>query len=314
MKITGYWAGCDNFGDRLTKYLFEDEKRKVIGVDLKYCKVIGIGSILERLLVSKTEKRKSLKPVIVFGTGYGTAISLDGPKVFQRKLECYAVRGKKTKEFIKAYGGEISDDVLLADGGLLVARMLNTSNIKKKYELGIVPHYIDFDDERFRSLQQKIKNSIILDVRENPEDFLKHLAECKRVISTAMHPCIAADALRIPNIWAYLPNANQWDMSTKFNDYYSAYGKEKKPYIINGTESEALLQLIQERYDIEDDVVREKINRLEEIYEKIIEECRKSKIEIEIVYLKKVWSKFREKILRGIKKIKSKCLQKKEDA
>lgn len=275
MKISAYWAGCDNFGDKLTEAILECWGIQAYYDERKYAKLCGVGTILNRFVTSQTTNYHY--PMYVFGTGFDNyGARFDG---FCRRLKIYAVRGEYTKQCIeKIYGEKISDAIVLGDMGLLVRKLIKKDK-KKKYDLGIVPHYLDEDDIRFKQLRDKYQNSKILSVRETPDEFVRQLMECRYVISTAMHPLIACDALRIPNIWAYLPEANQVDMSVKFNDYYSAFGKKKKALILDDEGlSKDLVNEIKLSYDITDEMVDKKIKELEDAMDRMLMDMRHDKM------------------------------------
>lgn len=266
MRISGYWAGCDNFGDMLTKDIFESIVGESVYPDnTYYAKVCGAGSILN-CFVDNIPREINNYPLYVFGTGFDNFVA-DYEGQFIRKLKPYAVRGEFTKHYIEQVTGKEYSDVVLGDIGLLVRHLIPDKPILKKYDLGIVPHYVDENDIRFMRLAERCSCSKILSVHNNPRIFIEELLECRYVISTAMHPLIACDALRIPNIWAFLPDANQVDMSVKFNDYYSAFGLRKKALVLSEEIlQENIIDLIKATYDITEEMVEKKIDELENAF------------------------------------------------
>lgn len=273
MKISAFWAKCDNFGDKLTKSILETIEGVEIYFDTpKYAKICGAGSILNRFIGPSV--RGYSYPLYVFGAGFNHRRTISGG--FMRELKVYAVRGQYSKMFIEDnIGKRLSDSVVLGDLGLLSDRLLPSFEIKKKYNLGIVPHYVDYGDPRFIEMRDRIPNSIIISTHTDPRYFVQQLMQCKCVISTAMHPLIACDALRIPNIWAFLPNANQVDMSFKFNDYYSAFDIQKDAFVLdnNGLNSN-VIKLIKETYDITDTMIYNKKRELNNSLLKMIRDIK----------------------------------------
>ena len=84
--------------------------------------------------------------------------------------------------------------------------------------------------------------------------FLHDLCECKAVISTAMHPLIACDALRIPNQWVRI--SEKTTSRYKFYDYYSAFDKRKEPLDLTRREfCQTELDRLVKDYDIGDEEV-----------------------------------------------------------
>jgi hypothetical protein len=159
-------------------------------------------------------------------------------------------------------------------GGLYIIHKLSRSiRAEKKYKLGIVPHYMDENDERIAEMCQEIKNSCVISVHLSPTEFIERLSECECILSTAMHPLIAADVLGIPNLWVYLPEGNGEDISIKVNDYYSVYGIEKKPYIWEKM-NKNIVSYIWENYDIKHDKVMEIIDDIDNAYGNMLSDIR----------------------------------------
>ena len=63
---------------------------------------------------------------------------------------------------------------------------------------------------------------------------MKQLAECRAVISSAMHGLIASDSLGIPNVRMILSDKITGG-DYKYNDYYSVFGINKH-YVVNLTQ------------------------------------------------------------------------------
>lgn len=276
MKIGAYWATCNNVGDKLTQVILNYQKGvSVQRVAKEYAKFVGVGSILERFQGAPSNNYKY--PLYVFGTGYDVyQAKEDG---FIRQLKVYALRGTYTKTFVEKMIGKNLDSVVLGDIGLLAGCLLPKVLPKKRYDLGIVPHYVDAKDKRFKELALRIPNAKILNVKHSPEQFARQLLQCKCVISTAMHPLIMCDAFRIPNMWAYLPEANQVDMSHKFFDYYSVFGMHKKPYILDETGLMGdIPAIIENEYDITDEMVNKKVAELQSALDRMLKDMENDRI------------------------------------
>lgn len=120
------------------------------------------------------------------------------------------------------------DSCVLGDAGLLASMLVDSKKITPVYELGIVPHYGDKSSPVFQKILKEVPRSVLLDPTVSPIEFLKNLCQCRTVISTAMHPIIACDALRIPNLWIRLHNSAATEY--KFYDYYSVFGLKPEPF------------------------------------------------------------------------------------
>lgn len=139
-----------------------------------------------------------------------------------RRLDVRAVRGYNSLERLKGYAGvKIAKDIAVADPGLLLSRIFDVSSVKKKYKLGIIPHYVDCNSPLLDKI--KVDNSVILDICQPPEVLAFQIAECENIISSAMHGLIAADSFGIPNIRMIVTDGLTGG-DYKFNDYYSAFG------------------------------------------------------------------------------------------
>ena len=215
-----YFSYRSNFGDMLNIDLFDKYTRKQIQqTKEKKADIVAIGSLLQ-CFISKKNKLKTKKTLIVYGTGF-----IEDNKqndFFIRPLDVRAVRGYVSLERLKKSNQvSISKNVAIGDPALLIPKLFDVSNIKKKYKLGIIPHYVDKDNPLLNKIN--VKNSVILDVADNTKDFVSKLASCEAVISSAMHGLIAADSLCIPNIRMILSDKITGG-DYKFDDYYSAFG------------------------------------------------------------------------------------------
>lgn len=286
MKIPFFWCEGDNFGDALNPIIF----KRILGIDIKFANlnkacIIGIGSLLDMCLMDKHDLTFNKKPIIVFSTGIGfeTGGFFHNPDILlpeqlKRNAHCYALRGKMTDARMEKMLGHPTGAVI-GDGGLLVNKLIDKSKIKPIYDLGIVPHFADKDNPVFKKIAQDIPNSIILDPTVDVDDFLHNLCLCRAVISTAMHPLIACDALRIPNMWVRI--SEKTTSRYKFYDYYSAFDKHKEPFdLLTNKFGKKELFLIQKNYDISDDIVATIQNNLLDALIKIKHRLKREKIHI----------------------------------
>lgn len=217
-----YYNKDHNFGDMLNEYIPEKLFNcKIVHHNIYTAKAIFIGSVLTHFLSKNIVNPNDFPILDVWGSGLIKKTYLN--KKLIRNLRVYAVRGKYTKELLERYCNT-KYDVPLGDPGLLCSRVFKSSTEDKKYEYGIIPHYVDKNNENLKKLQ--LPNSIILDIKSDPEVFLSKLVKCKKVISSAMHGLIAADSFCIPNI-RMVTSDKIIGGDFKYNDYYSAFGIEK---------------------------------------------------------------------------------------
>ena len=217
-----YFRDRSNFGDLLNPTIFDYFGYPSLHTNVVHCDVIAIGSLMELLFTSKNTRRVR-KPLIVYGTGFIKAP--DENIYLKRNLDVRAVRGYNTLTRLNgAHGVKIAKDVVVADPGLLAKVLLNGEKPKKKYKLGIIPHYVDMENPLLKKI--KCKNTKVIDITLDPVSVIKQIAECENIISSAMHGLIAADSLGIPNIRMILSD-KIYGGDYKYDDYYSAFGIKK---------------------------------------------------------------------------------------
>lgn len=264
-----YFIKKPNFGDMLNVDLVEClAGRKVEWASPKTCHCVCIGSLMEGMLRRKISLMsrilRFIKPkVFIWGTGF---IELEKTKLLKprRKYTVRAVRGKYTQERLGRYLRQDMKDVVLGDPGLLANRLIDTTKIKKKYKLGIIPHYVDKASSLLKNIQ--VENSIIIDIQQKPEIVLKQIAECENIISSAMHGLIAADSLGVPNIRMILSD-KIWGGDYKFRDYYSAFDMELPQACILSAETVITdIKFIRQQYQIKPEQVEKICQNLLQVF------------------------------------------------
>ncbi len=236
-KKTLAWWDSNNFADALNPYIFWAFGTEISYAQANVADTLGLGSVMERVFKgAHTQKETyfSQKTINIWGSGVhfesGSHIeqpNIQLPEIFIRPTKFYAVRGKISKKRVEdILGYNLPNNLALGDPGLLMNRIIKGSE-KKKYELGIIAHFHDKSSPFIQKIKNKIPNSIIIDVKSDPVNFIKKLTQCKAIISTAMHPIIVADSYNIPNLW--ISTKNQKISSYKWNDYYSVFNISPAP-------------------------------------------------------------------------------------
>lgn len=210
----------NNFGDILTPYIIQNISNinfKHIGKShyFPFEHYLIIGSILDR----------ATKHSIIWGSGL---ISEDS-KPIESPKKIYAVRGPKTREKLLNLGIDCPE--IYGDPALLLPKIYNPK-IEKKYELGVIPHYVDKNNrtlEMFNNPNIKIIDIQVID----PRTFIDELLSCKKIASSSLHGLITADAYQIPSIWIEFSDKVVGN-GFKFYDYFLSVGRENEnPLIIN---------------------------------------------------------------------------------
>ncbi|MDD5792973.1 MAG: polysaccharide pyruvyl transferase family protein [Erysipelotrichaceae bacterium] len=243
-----YFNYDTNMGDALNQYLIPG----VFHLPIKHsnfeeCDMVGIGSIMESAIEHKPYVKAK-----VFGTGFikDHKEKLDIEDCF----DIHALRGRLSKEIMERNLNEKLDCVL-GDAGLLTSYLFD-DEVEKTYDLGIVPHYVDKDEQIFQNLAKKYPNSIIIDVM-SPIKALNEIRKCRNIISTSLHGLIIADSFHIPNLWVKI-SERIIGSDFKYHDYYSAFGLSVEPFDLRKQELSSL-SLISDNYQIRsEDVERKK--------------------------------------------------------
>ena len=193
----------ENYGDLLSKYIVNKITKKQVrwyhpGNKDPKKNYFVIGSILNYC------DEKS----VVWGSG------IIDKQHHIKNSDFRAVRGPLTRKRILELGYSCPE--VYGDPALLLPRYY-FPNIKKKYEIGIVPHFYDlgiaksiFGDD------SKIK--IISLLTSNIEKTTDEILSCKQIISSSLHGLIIAHAYNIPAVWVKFSNNLNGD-NVKFEDY-----------------------------------------------------------------------------------------------
>lgn len=205
-----YERNKKNFGDMLTPHIVE----YVSGQKIEYCngktpgKLLCIGSGMNRWL---------LPGDIVWGYG-SRNIDQFGKIVVPDRVQFWSVRGKMTRENILKDNPGVHVPEAYGDPALLMPLIYDPS-VKREYEIGFIPHYID--KGRYDIRRKDVK---VIDIQGDIKQVIQDIKKCKIIISTSMHGLITADTYGIPVVWLQISDSvlGAW---FKFNDYFSGVGR-----------------------------------------------------------------------------------------
>jgi len=172
-----------------------------------------------------------------------------------RNLNVCALRGVLSLRLLEKVSGKKFNPVL-GDGGLLISNLFREYPAKK-YEVGIIPHYVDENLPEIAFLQKKIPGSVVISPLGDPLECAKKIAECNTIISSSLHGLIAADSFGIPNCQMVI-SSNIAGGQFKYDDYYSVFNGKIQPLtckdiLINGINADE----IRSRYKISADRISE---------------------------------------------------------
>lgn len=239
-KVKFYYAQLPNMGDLLNPLIVKE----IFGIDSERhtfltCELSGIGSGLGQFtmigspvekIIKKTSSFFIRRKVYIWGTGFINDNNGNDKEFFRKNMEFCAVRGNLSKARVEKILNK-KLDIPTGDAGILADRLIK-EKITKKYKVGIIPHFKEQDHPIFKEMKDKYDNSIIIDLRLDPVEVVRLIAECETIISTSLHGLIVADSFHIPNQHIVVTNNMKGD-GFKYRDYYSAYNVEVKPINLN---------------------------------------------------------------------------------
>jgi pyruvyltransferase len=201
-----WWTSLTpNFGDLLTPIILDYFKISWERSELEDANLISVGSI------AKVAKAGT----IVLGSGIiGENENLCSDAVWK------FVRGPFTRKRVLDCGGECPE--IYGDPAMLLPLICKES--KKEFDVGIVPHYVDYE-----YVKENYSNYKIIDVKNlDPLETAKEITKCRTIISSSLHGIICAHAYNIPAAWVPFSDKLKGD-GIKFKDHYASVGLESQP-------------------------------------------------------------------------------------
>ncbi len=201
-----------NYGDILAPFLVSKlAQRKIIRVEsIKKWKYnwlfkpyFTVGSIIKR----------ANKNSIVWGSGI----------IHKEEYVCnanfLAVRGPLTRKRLIDLGYKVPEK--FGDPAILLPKFI-INNEEVKYEIGIIPHYVDY--KKVIMVMKDIPNVKVINlITNNVEETTSEILQCKRIISSSLHGLIVPHAYKIPALWVKFSNELSGD-NIKFYDYFESVG------------------------------------------------------------------------------------------
>jgi len=90
---------------------------------------------------------------------------------------------------------------------------------RKRYKLGIIPHYVDYKAVKALPIAQDPR-VLVIDLKTRDVDgVLRQLWQCERTVSSSLHGVIISVAYGIPTRWAMLGN-KLFGNNVKFFDFF----------------------------------------------------------------------------------------------
>lgn len=189
------YYGDGNVGDTLSKvivwYLTRHIAERAMTSD--HGKLVMVGSFLD--IVEDND--------ILLGVG-----SNKNPFICEKKnLRILSTRGPLTREQIKGY--DVPE--IYGDPALLLP-FIYYPDIEKKYDVGYIPHYVDWDNPA-------LKDKHIIRVDLPWDKFIEEILACRTIVSSSLHGIVISEAYRIPTTWAVWSDKIAGG-EFKFQDYF----------------------------------------------------------------------------------------------
>lgn len=170
------------------------------------------------------------KHTIIWGAG------IKNPKIAipRAPLKVYSVRGPLTRQILLNHNIKCPEKY--GDPALLISRYY-FPRLEKKYELGIIPHYTDMDNEYINSFSRNNPNILVIRMSgyNHWHDIPDQILLCKKIISSSLHGLIISDSYGIPNSWIEFPGKSG-EGTFKYLDYFASVGRTcNNPIIVKST-------------------------------------------------------------------------------
>ncbi|MUP44181.1 polysaccharide pyruvyl transferase family protein [Gramella sp. BOM4] len=212
----------ENYGDLLSKYIVEKisgknakwvHPKKQAWYKLNKTNFLSTGSILAHATMHS----------VVWGSG------IVDRKHHVNQADFRAVRGPETRSFLLNLGYKCPE--IYGDTAILLPDYFSPK-VQKKFELGIIPHYVDYKtikDKYGKYENIKVIDLMTLDVEKTTTEILS----CRRIVSSSLHGLIVPHAYGIPAIWIQFSNKVFGD-NIKYEDYYQSVQMEEYKNPDNG--------------------------------------------------------------------------------
>ena len=213
--IAFWWTGRENnWGDALNPILIQNMtgKKPILSTEVFNIKKNNVYSIIGSILDMPAEKN-----LVIWGSGFRS----DNSQFKVKPKKICAVRGPKTRELILKQGIDCPE--VYGDPAILYP-YLYKPKVKKKYKLGVIPHYVD-QNSPLLNIFKDDPTILIIDILSGIKKVVDEICSCERIASSSLHGIIAADAYGVPSIWIEFSNKVDGN-GFKFYDYFESVGRK----------------------------------------------------------------------------------------
>ena len=205
-----------NFGDIITSYII----KQISGADLAYIPEPR-GKPNNRSLISTGSILQSAGPgTHVWGSGIMSRMD-----IIEKNAVFHAVRGPLSRELVMKQGARCPK--VFGDPAQLLP-LLYKPRIKTTYEIGIIPHYVDYDAVKKQCSDDTL---CISPIATDPLHVVNDILRCNKIVSSSLHGIIVSQSYGIPSAWVEFSDFIRGDKS-KYYDYFlsTAQGSEMEPH------------------------------------------------------------------------------------
>lgn len=266
-----YWDGEKNAGDDFNKDILKHYNIRFKKRSYAKSTLIGVGSILESIVIpqkAECDKKIKYEPVNVMGSGF--IERRDEEEKAIKELYVLAIRGALTLERLKRLDKvSFDENLVLADPGLMASVLYKWRNVKK-YNVGIIPHYIDKNCEALSNIKLSKCTYKLINIQGAAKDVCREISECDFILSSSLHGLIFADSYNVPNFHIVLSDKLMGG-DYKFRDYYSAFGLEYPGNIDlrNDVITDETIEELKNKYQEKSEKIKTKQKQLEKHYKKL---------------------------------------------
>jgi pyruvyltransferase len=197
----------ENYGDLLSRYLVE----KISGYESKWVnpnKPTLFGFNKRNFLAIGSILHNANKNSIVWGSGI-----IDHKQQIV-KADFRAVRGPETRKFLLKKGYNCPE--IYGDPAILLP-LIFFPNVKKRYSLGIIPHYNDY--HQVIEMYKEMEDVLVIDLMTlDVEEVTSRILSCEKTISSSLHGLIVSHSYGIPGVWVKFSN-KIFGNDIKYKDY-----------------------------------------------------------------------------------------------
>jgi hypothetical protein len=219
-----FYAQCGrhqkNAGDLIGPYIFQ-KRRGLPPLTLPPSQPPDLTNEIVHVTVGSLLTTSFAKPNVVF---WGTGIIDDTEKFENKAFQVCAVRGPLTRDCLLRQN--IPCPPIYGDPALLMPRFYRPPSIGCGRNVGIIPHYVDF--EMMRTQMQDMAeqhDAKIVDIEKSVEEVCDEICSCAYTISSSLHGIILSHAYGVPSAWM-TTQTPLTGSGIKFLDYYASIGED----------------------------------------------------------------------------------------